>query len=60
MCVGRRINEDGTSDLKEADPDTKAFFRRVKGGIKDIAEIPFYKIGSHGQKKNNLTTFHKR
>ena len=61
MCVGRRINEDGTSDLKEeVDPDTKAFLKRIKGGIKDI-DIPFYKVRvANGQKNNNLTTFQKQ
>ena len=61
MCVGRRINEDGTSDLKEeVDPDTKEFLKRIKGGIKDI-DIPFYKVCvANGQKKNNLTTFQKQ
>ena len=61
MCVGRRINEDGTSDLKEeVDLDTKEFLKRIKDGIKDI-DIPFYKIRTaNGQKKNNLTTFQKQ
>ena len=61
MCVGRRINEDGTSDLKEeVGLDTKEFLKRIKDGIKDI-DIPFYKVRvANGQKKNNLTTFQKQ
>jgi len=61
MCVGRRINEDGTSDLKEeADPDTKAFLRRVGASRISEIDVPFYKIRNHGQKKTHSTTFQKQ
>ena len=61
MCVGRRINEDGSSDLKETqDPDSKEFLKKIKASGIGNVDVPFYKIPGKERKGNNSTNNQKR
>ena len=61
MCVGRVINEDGTSNLKDIDPDSKQLVRKIRARLITTYDIPFYKLpGIWWKRKGNSVGFQKR